>query len=109
MGFLKFIIEKTMKPIEDRLERIESRQRECDLKHEGHTRRHDDAAKNHAAQTKLLERIAERLDGFEKTVTRTANNYTTFDTLLRWAGGGTVAIGFITAAIVLILQIKGLF
>lgn len=98
-----------MKPIEERLEKIENRQDTCDAKHESHTRRHDDAAKNHAAQTKLLERIAERLDGFEKTVTRTANNYTTFDTLLRWAGGGTVAIGFITAAIVLMLQIKGLF
>ena len=109
MWFPKIITEADMKPITERLDKLETRQDTCDVKHENHNRRHNDAANNHAAQTKLLERIAERLDGFEKTVTRTANNYTAFDTLLRWAGGGTVVIGFVTAAVVLVLQVKGLF
>jgi len=109
MWFPKFITEKTMKPIEDRLERIESRQRECDLKHENHTRRHDDAAKNNAAQTKLLERIVEKLESYEPTIKRSANNQTTFDTLLRWAGGFTVLFGLASAFAAAVMTVKELF
>lgn len=100
----KLICCDVMKDVED----LKRHKDHCDQQHLNHNRRHDDAAKNHEAQTKILERIADRLDGFEKTVTRTANNYTTVDTLLRWAGGGTVVIGLIAASIALAATIKGM-
>lgn len=100
----KLICSDVMKDVED----LKRHKAYCDQQHLNHNRRHDDAAKNHEAQTKVLERIADRLDGFDKTVTRTANNYTTVDTLLRWAGGGTVIIGLIAASIALAATIKGM-
>ena len=104
MRFLELIFSDIVQDVED----LKRHKDHCDQQHQNHNRRHDDAAKNHEAQTKVLERIADRLDGFEKTVTRTANNYTTFDTLLRWAGGGTVIIGLIAASIALAATIKGM-
>lgn len=109
MGFPKFLTRNDMKPIEERLTRIESRQDTCDIKHEGHNRRHDDAANNHAAQTKLLERIVEKLEAYEPTIKRSASNQTAFDAVLRWAGGGTVLLGLISALAAAVVTVKGLF
>ena len=98
-----------MKPIEERLTCIERRQDSCDIKHEGHNRRHDDAANSNAAQTKLLERIVEKLEAYEPTIKRSANNQTAMDTGLRWAGGFTVLFGLVSAFAAAVMTVKELF
>ena len=108
MWFPKIITDTDMKPIVEKVHALEQRQDECDAQHLSHNRRHDNVANNQILQTALLQRIAERIDSFEPTIKRSANNYTTFDTILRWAGGGTVMLGLISAMAAAILAIRGL-
>ena len=106
MWFPKILTEDDMNQIKEKVHALEQRQDACDVQHLSHNRRHDYAAKNQLLQTELLKRIAERIDSFEPTIKRSANNYTTFDTILRWAGGGTVILGLISALAAAIYSIK---
>ena len=108
MWFPKILTENDMKPIEERIHLIEAKQEACEAQHLLHNRRHTDLSNQSATQTKLLEKIVGQLESFEPTIKRSANNYTTFDTILRWAGGGTVMLGLISAAAAAIYTIKEL-
>ena len=108
MWFPKIMTEADMKPIIDKIAAIEQKQDACDTQHLNHNRRYTDLFNQTSVQTKLLEKIASQIESFEPTIKRSANNYTTFDTILRWAGGGTVILGLISALAAAIYSIKGL-
>lgn len=108
MRFLETLCKYIMADIDGRVATLEQKHKECELQHENHNRRHDDAAKNNQRQTEILTEIQKLLASFEPTIKRSAGNYTTFDTLLRWAGGGTVIIGLLSAMLALGLAIKGM-
>lgn len=108
MRFLKLISDYIMTDLTSRVTTLEVKHKECEIQHQNHNRRHDDHAKSNEKQTQILEDIQKLLASFEPTIKRSASNYTTFDTLLRWAGGGTVIIGLLSAMLALGMAIKGI-
>jgi len=78
----------------------------CDSQHETHNRRHSDTFDVQAKQAELLGQILKKITDYEPTLKRSSNNYTTVDTILRWAGGSTVIIVFVSGIFGLITLIR---
>jgi len=91
---------------EKKIAALENRMGSCDSQHETHNRRHNDTFDVQARQAELLGQILKKITDYEPTLKRSSNNYTTVDTILRWAGGATVIIVFVSGVFGLITLLR---